>query len=335
MSNTYTSARDHIGLYDQSTKTGRLIGRGKDAIDLLHRMSTNDLKPVEQQPLSGAQTVLTNEKGRIIDLITVLNRGTDSLILTSKDHEENIIKWLDKFTIMDDARFERATEAIAQFLLIGRGAYGMIRDLIGVDPSSIARFHAVNIEIAGVTVLVQKSVRIAESGWTILVDQANAVAVFDALQAQVLELGGAILDDETYDVLRIETGIPAAPNEMNEKHNPLEAALVTAVSFTKGCYIGQEVIARLDSYDKVQRHLLGVRLTENPSSELPLQLFSKEGEAIGEVTSLAFSPGIEAFIGLAYIKSAYSNPGAQYYVKSEKGDITATLEKLPFELELV
>ena len=334
MTNNYAQARERIGLYDQSGKTGRVIGRGKDVIDLLHRMSTNDLKPIEHKPFAGAQTVLTNEKGRIVDLITVLNRGNDALLLTSKDHEETIIKWLDKFTIMDDARFERASEQLSQFLLIGRGAYGFVSELIGIDPSSLARFSAVEVEYFGAKLLVQKSVRIAESGWTFIVDVEKANEIFRQLQEEISLLGGVVLDEETYEALRIETGIPASPNELNEKHNPLEAALVTAVSFTKGCYIGQEVIARLDSYDKVQRHLLGVRLNAMPRAALPIPITLREGEVVGELTSCQFSPGLDCVIGLAYIKTSYSNPGAQFYVNDGDQQLSATLEKLPFELEL-
>ncbi len=331
----YSKARNVIGLYDQTLRSGRVIGHGKDVVDLLHRMSTNDLKPVEQK-MRGAQTVLTTEKGRILDFVTVLNRGEDVLLMTSKDREEPLIAWLDKFTIMDDARFTRATDEIDQYLLIGRAAYQFVKDLLGVDPSTIERFSAMNATFAGAPIQMQKGVRIAESGWVILVDRANADAVRNALDAEVLALGGSVLDDEMFDVLRIESGIPVVPNELNEKHNPLEAGLVSAISFTKGCYIGQEVIARLDSYDKVQRHLMGIILAEDASNVVtPSKLFTAGGDEAGELTSIAFSPGIERMIGLAYIRTTMANAGSELQLVVEEKKLAVTMQKLPFEMELV
>jgi folate-binding protein YgfZ len=330
----YSRARNVIGFYDQTASSGRIVGRGRDAVDLLHRMSTNDLKPVEE-PMHGSQTVLTTEKGRILDLVTVINRGTDTLLLTSKDHEAKLIAWLDKFTIMDDARFTPAANEIDQYLLIGRGAYQFIKDLLGVDPSSIERFSILESVIASKPVLIQKSIRIAESGWIILVDRENGDVVKQALEAEVREMSGSIMDDELFDLLRIESGIPVAPNELNEKHNPLEAALVSAVSFTKGCYIGQEVIARLDSYDKVQRHLMGLILSEDISSRtLPAKLYAG-GEEAGELTSAQFSPALDRMIGLGYVRNAYANAGSELTLVDGDKKIAALMQKLPFEMELV
>ncbi len=333
-SEAYARSKNVIGFYDQSATMGRVIGRGKDAVDLLHRMSTNDLKSVEQK-MHGAQTVLTSEKGRIIDLVTVVNRGEDILLVTSKGHEEKIITWLDKFTIMDDARFSRVTDEVDQCLLIGRGAYQFVKELLGVDPSSIERFSMLDSTIAGVPVQIQKSLRIAESGWLIFAERANGDAVKQALVSHVESVDGSVLTDEMFDVLRIESGIPIAPNELNEKHNPLESALVSAVSFTKGCYIGQEVIARLDSYDKVQRHLMGLVLGEDAGNVVvPVKLFAGTEEA-GELTSVAYSPGLERMIGLGYIRNAYTNAGSELQIVDGDRKIGATMQKLPFEMELV
>jgi folate-binding protein YgfZ len=151
------------------------------------------------------------------------------------------------------------------------------------------------------------------------------------LQSEIENIGGTVIDDATYNILRIEAGIPTAPNELNAKHNPLETTLVQAVSFTKGCYIGQEVIARLDTYDKVQRHLMGVEIGETfNNGSLPVPIANVEGEQIGEITSLAFSPSLKKSIGLAFIKTAFAIPQMNAKIGEEK--IAAKLVKLPFEI---
>ncbi len=150
-------------------------------------------------------------------------------------------------------------------------------------------------------------------------------------------------------MVRIEKGIPKSPRELNKKHNRLETRLLSSVSFTKGCYIGQEVIARLDSYDKVQRHLMGIEFEGMPAdveSELGLlsapahsdgqaafKAKNAAGEEIGELTSYRYSPGREKVIGLAFIRSAHSNPGGQVLVYvSDIIQLPATLVKLPFDV---
>src|SRR5579871_2765275 len=120
------TVRTNVGLFDATNYYGRLFARGKDALDLLNRMSSNDVTPLEKG--SGViQTALLNEKGRFVDLLKVVKDSLgETLIICGKDKEQTIISWLDKFTIMEDARFEKATEKIWQFVLSGPKASELI-----------------------------------------------------------------------------------------------------------------------------------------------------------------------------------------------------------------
>jgi folate-binding protein YgfZ len=170
-----------------------------------------------------------------------------------------------------------------------------------------------------------------ESGWALFTQKPESEAAWSFLQREIEQFGGTVIDDETYNLLRIEAGIPIAPNELNDKHNPLETTLVQAISWTKGCYIGQEVIARLDTYDKVQRHLMGFETSDTfQNGSLPISVANAEGEQIGEITSLEFSPSLQKSIGLAFIKTAFAIPGMD--IKIGKEINPATLVKLPFEI---
>lgn len=292
-------------------------------------MSTNDLEPLIGKPGAGAQTVLTNEKGRIIDYLVVISKGTDALLVTSGGNEEQVIEWLDKFVFMEDAKFAKASDDIAQYLLFGPRALSVVSDLFGEEVLRLENLHFAGRELAGAQVHIQRWHRIVESGWAIYAANENAEAVLVALTDVVTKADGNIVSDETYNTLRIEAGLPEMPTELNQKHNPLETALVQAVSWTKGCYIGQEVIARLDSYDKVQRHMMGIVLDADLKLNGSTALVTNPvGEAIGEVTSAAASPTLGKTIGLAFIKSAFANPDTMVKV----GEKQATLVKLPFEV---
>lgn len=325
----YTKAHHAVGLYDATEHFGRVLASGPDAIDLLHRMSTNDLLPLIGKPGSGSQTVLTTEKGRIIDYLIVLSRGDGALLVTSKGNEERVTEWLDKFVIMEDAKFTKSSDDGVQYLIFGPKALAAMSGLFGEDILRLENLHFTDRKLVGTKVQVQRWHRIIESGWAVYAEKGDAAQVLAALTDAVTAAGGTVITDDTYNVIRIESGLPEMPTELNEKHNPLETTLVQAVSWTKGCYIGQEVIARLDSYDKVQRHLMGVMLTGDAQvNGSPLPVTSASGEVIGEVTSAAMSPSVGKTIGLAFIKTAYANPDTSVKI----GNIEATLVKLPFEV---
>jgi folate-binding protein YgfZ len=325
----YTQAHTAVGLYDASEHFGRVLASGPDAIDLLHRMSTNDLLPLIGNPGVGSQTVLTTEKGRIIDYLVVLSHGESAVLVTSHGNEHRVIEWLEKFVIMEDAKFTNRSGDLVQYLIFGPRALSVMSDLFGAEVTSLENLHFANRQFAGALIQVQRWHRIIESGWAVYAPKAHAEAVLVALTDAIVSAGGAIVTDETYKIIRIEAGLPEMPAELNEKHNPLETTLVQAISWTKGCYIGQEVIARLDSYDKIQRHLMGITFAGDASvNGSPLQVKTAAGEVIGEVTSTAHSPALGKTIGLAFIKTAYANPDTTVTVEATE----ATLVKLPFNV---
>jgi folate-binding protein YgfZ len=316
---SYERVAHHVGLFDASTAFGRVVARGKDAIDLLHRMSTNDLKPLESTTGRAALTVLTNEKARFIDAIKVVrDTGGDTLLLTSGGKEQEVIQWLDRYVIMEDAKFIPATELIAQLLLCGPLATTVLHHFstttIAEDRGSVS-----DISIAGMPATILRAPSLAGSGWFVLMGAQFKEAIWDRLSADVLEMNGSLIDLALFDLLRIENATPIAPNEINDKHNPLETGFATeAVSFTKGCYIGQEVIARLDAQQKVQRHLMRLEIampwadaqSELMNRALPLKLIAPEHVECGELTSYAASPAHQKVIGLGYVRSAFAKDGA-------------------------
>jgi folate-binding protein YgfZ len=145
------------------------------------------------------------------------------------------------------------------------------------------------------------------------------------VRAALLAASAPAGTDELYEVLRIEAGLPRFGVEIGEEYIPLEANLWDDVSFTKGCYIGQEIIARMESRGKQARVLAGLRLAAplDADGERAVRI---DGQPAGQVTSVAYSPALGP-IALAFIKPALANPGA----KATVGGVQALIAELPFE----
>jgi folate-binding protein YgfZ len=137
---------------------------------------------------------------------------------------------------------------------------------------------------------------------------------------------------EAYEAARVEGGFPAWESELSEEVNPLEAGLNASIHWNKGCYIGQEVIARLDTYHKVQRHLVGLRLAGEAAPPLPGSTVLAGGQAAGLLTSVAWSPALGGIIALAYLRTAHAAPGTDVEVQPPAGGDSspATVVSLPF-----
>ena len=129
---------------------------------------------------------------------------------------------------------------------------------------------------------------------------------------------------------RIEQGVPSHGSELTDAYNPLEAGLLKHISFNKGCYIGQEVVTRLDTYDKVQKHLVGISWNDHdvPAANATL---SHDGKKVGTLTSAVVSPRLDHGIGLAYVRKGRSQAVIELTLTLPDGETAARVEPLPFE----
>jgi folate-binding protein YgfZ len=161
-------------------------------------------------------------------------------------------------------------------------------------------------------------------GVRLLLPAANLAAIENFLD----QSGAAQLSDEEYSILRIESGLPAGGAELTEDYTPLETGLAAAISGTKGCYTGQEVIARQVTYDKVAQHLCGLRLTRR--AQPGERLWAPDGSPVGKVTSVATSPRIGE-IALAVVKRPHHEPGSDLWVgEALESAMEGRVVSLPF-----
>jgi hypothetical protein len=322
----YATVKSAIGLLNRSDHS-RIHLKGNDGIDFYHRMSTQDFKNL--QPQAGRQTTLTTDKGRILDVQVVLPQNESTLILANPNSAQTSIAWLKKYIFTDDVTLTDWTSESVQFTLMGIQVEKFLSDFIRQDVTrwNNFQFSSVPIENSDMVILKNKpfgklpifdliaSNSLAEFLWNFLLEKGAAYGL--------LPVGLTV-----YEMLRIESGVPAVGHELTGDYNPLETGLVDTISWTKGCYIGQEVIARLMNYEKITKNLVGLAFGSGNTE--PGQIIVKDGQPVGAITSVTYSLGLNQNIGLGIVRIPENQPGNKVIVRTETNDLEAEVRGLPF-----
>ncbi len=315
----YAAFRVGAALVDRS-HLGRLEQSGADAIDLLHRLSTADIESLAEG--EARQTVLASERGRILDVFTVVRRADRPLLLlTSGAFKDLLLEKIDFYTITEDSTLVDISADTAQFALAGPRSMAVMTELAGRLVASLSPGRHADIEIDGIRVLVIAVSDSVGTRFDLITDTDTAATVWDA----IVRLGAMPAGREATEAYRVEIGLPTAGTEISERVNPLEAGLLDLIDFDKGCYIGQEVIARLDTYDKVQGRLVGIQAKEAISSDDKLQADDRE---VGWIATVARSPAFDGLIGLGYVRNDHSENGT---LLTTNGGTIVTVCDLPMD----
>jgi aminomethyltransferase len=304
---------------DQSA-TGRIWMRGKDRAALLHRLTTNNIEAL--QPGQGVATVFTTPIGRMIDLVSVHALDDALMIVTGPNQGPTVYRHLKQNIFFhDQVTLQAAGNSLARIAVYGPQ---VAQVLTALDLPAALPLHGIaQASWQGNTVLVTAIPPLGGGGAALHLAPEQA----PALQAALTAAGTTPLDPATFAVLRVEQGYPATGNEISTAYIPLEANLWDAISFSKGCYVGQEIIARMESRGRLAKVLRGLRLpttVPTPQPGAPLKL-SADGKEAGDLTSVVTSPRFGR-IGLAYVRSAHCEPGTRLQVEAGDADVCA----LPF-----
>jgi folate-binding protein YgfZ len=325
MVNAYEAARQAVAVADIGD-WGWLVVNGPDRLDFLHRLSTNDLRGL--RPGQGLPTVLTSATGRVIAALWVY-AGEDGLyVRTEPGQARQVSRYLNSMIFFNDHAELPAAPEVQQFALFGPGAGELLGRLAGLPGELVAAPYGWrDAEIAGTAVAIQRGGPLALPDWTVVAPRGQAGAVFQALTAEA-----AVLDAETLAALRVEAGLPAWGHELSDQVTPLETGLSAAISYTKGCYTGQEVIARQTNYDKITRRLAGLILPEGEACAPGLAGAPVSGVAgrPGFIGTVAASPALGRCIALAVVPRDLAVPGSSATIRVGDREITATVAELPF-----
>ena len=296
----YRALTSGVAVLDRSD-VGRLIVTGDDALDLLNRLSTNELATLEIG--AGAATVLTTNKGRIVDLLHVHRDGDRLVVFTSPGNQQRVAEWIDFYTFVEDVTVEDLTQGTAMLSLTGLASTAYLDELTDGQASSLATFDRLSVQVSKVPVDVYRSDFLGTPSFDIAVDAEHK----ERLKTILTDRGAVPVGVDAVEAVRVQRGIPAFGKELTEDYNPHEANLVHHVSFSKGCYIGQEVIARLQTYKKVSKFLVG--LGWDGVGPGPDSFLVHDGKRMGIVTSVARLPHTGGNVGLGYVRKQFVDDG--------------------------
>jgi len=245
-------------------------------------------------------------------VIFVLRRSDHLLLLTGNGNETRVAEWIDFYTIIEDTEVEDVTPATAAISLVGPRAPALVASLAGTAAAPAGNGGASTLALDGVLATAIRR----DMGSIPAFDLITPAAEGSALRDATMDAGACPIGPDAAELARIEQGVPAFGAELSESYNPLEAGLQHLVSYTKGCYVGQEVIARLTTYDKVQKRL--VRLSWPSDAEIGAGAkLVLDGRQAGIVTSGTRDPRSGNGVGLGYVRKALVGAGTQ--LASEAG----------------
>jgi tRNA-modifying protein YgfZ len=294
---------------------GIIQADGQEVLDLIHRLSTNGCLNLQSQ--MGKQTILTNEKGRIIDVITVINRIDHTLILTSPGNEQQVISWLKKYIIMENIRFTIMINDVEMVTIHGPESLDFVSQFIGGDLLTLPMHSAISKSDSNRFAI--RSMPIHELQFLIIDQKENGLLDYFSSQKDIPELFSNDWNRE-----RILAGQGIYSHEWSDAYNPLEAGLLHLIDFKKGCYIGQEVIARLDSYNKVNKRLMGISSQSHFEEH---DLIYVEDEQIGVITSISSLEDMT--IALGYVRSEHTYDKTNIQIQHQGKSLDAVLHVLP------
>jgi tRNA-modifying protein YgfZ len=308
------AAQVGVALYDR-TDWGRILVRGDDRLRFLHNQTTNSFNQL--QAGQGCDTVFVNSTGRTIDLVSAYVLEDAVLLLTSPGYGQRLFAWMDRFIFFaDKVELKDITTTTAAFSLIGPQSQALLEQLGMAMPDQADGGHQL-VSVDGIEIRVAVGSGLASSGYTLILPGDRTAVLWAKLSAA----GAVALGQRVWERLRIEQGRPMPDRELTEEFNPLETGLWQSISLSKGCYIGQETIARLHTYRGVKQQLWGIHMT---AAAEPGTLVMVDSEKIGKLTSCA--PSDRGYLGLAYIRTKAAAAG----LKVQVGDREAKLVAVPF-----
>lgn len=319
----YHAVRREAGLIEGSA-WGAVEVRGADRAAFLHNLLTQDIKSLA--PGAAAEAALVTPAAKWLAHLVVLAETDAHWLIAHRERIDTVLKTLDHYLITEDVTLADRRGSHAALALQGPRSPAILQGLIprqgsgslGEDPEASGR---------GTGRIRQAAYSFTgEPGAMLIVPVEEA----PALRAQCREHGAAPVGWDAAHVLRIEAGIPWDGSDMDESNLLPETGLESrAVSDTKGCYVGQEVIARLRTYGSVSRRLMGL-VCDGTTVPQPKDAISKDGESVGEVTSACLSPALGRPIALGYVKRPHYEAETSATILRGGTAIPARLALLPF-----
>jgi folate-binding protein YgfZ len=343
------------GLLDL-TPRGRILASGTEAVQFLNGLITNDMKTLAENTWMPA--AFPNVQGRLIASVRVTRlpdeqpaltasaqparRATPAtassvfLIDTEAVTHERVLKTIERFTLAGDFRVSDLSSQTAMLSIQGRNAADVVGRVLGEAAAEIAANGAIQVAWArgegkasgewSTALTVIRATHTGAAGFDLMVDAEQAADLWSALH----DAGARPVGYDALEMLRIEAGLPRFGVDMDETNVVTEAALDDAVSYTKGCYVGQEIIARIKYRGHVAKKLSGIAFDRAVAVAAGAAVKSADDKEVGRLTSITYSPQLGRTIALGYLKYDYLAPGTIVKIVSGDEEIEAQVTELPF-----
>ncbi|MBI4051260.1 MAG: aminomethyl transferase family protein [Elusimicrobia bacterium] len=302
---------------------GKVVFKGPDSQKFLNGLLTNDIKNL--QPNQGLPTCLLTPQGKLVAYFWLYRRKEDFIVLHPLQTTAVLLDALSQYTPLSQTVMEDVGETLGAFYSMGPQAGAFLEKLLDLSLPKEGVWCS-EVHWNEVQLYVLSYPAYASDGLLLLFP----ASLSDQLLERVAETGKPydvqMAGPEMLEVLRVESGIPMVGVDTDADTFPLEVNLESAVSFTKGCYLGQEIIARIKNMGHVNRKLVGLKMDEKPT---PGSVVLLEGQPVGKITSVVESSGLKAFLALATVRLECSQPGTVLGVAFEDGKRMAEVVSLP------
>ena len=327
----YSAVRDGgAGLIDLSER-GRLQVSGSEASLFLNGLITNDMKTLAEHYWMPA--VFPNVQGRLLAAVRVIRLSDELekkrpvfLIDTEPASHEVVLKTIGRFTLAGDFHVADLSEATVQLSLQGANAAAIASAVLGPTVQDLGRDGVLEVSSEQAAVTVIRGTHTGADGFDLISETSRAADLWDSL----IKAGAQPVGRDAFEMLRVEAGIAVFGRDMDETNVVTETNLDHAISFTKGCYLGQEIIIRIKHRGHVAKKLTGLLFDEQAPIETGAVITSAEGKEIGRVTSATFSPRLKATIALGYVRYEYLSEDTAVNVQTASGLLPAKVHELPF-----
>jgi len=321
----YAAARDAVAIVDRSYR-GVLEITGKDRKSWLHNLTTNQIKPLS--PGQGNYAFAVNLKGRIQFDMNVLVRPESILLDIDARFLTQAISHFDKYIIIEDVRVENCSDAFVRLGLVGPQASLLLSKLGAATAGNLAVLQSAQLNWQDENILFFRHDFCGLRGFELLLPPHVAPVLWKACVEGVDGLSAVPVGYDAQNIHRIEVGICWPVSEINADVLPAETMqLQRAVSFNKGCYLGQEIVERMHARQVLARRLVAFSVREDCLPPPGAKLTDSTDKTVGNVTSSCQSVSSGQGMGLGYVKSAFVKPGTQLHALWGQNKAVVTIKE--------
>jgi aminomethyltransferase len=316
------AVRERAGVIDRSER-GKIEVTGKDRASFLHGLVSNDVKTLT--PGQGNESAFLDVHGKVTALL-VVHCLADRLVLeTERLLAEPLSSAIDRYLFSERAELEDVSPGWGILTVAGPNARKIVEQTLGAVVPDLSRWHHVVVPWEGAALRVVRTEETGEEGYDVWVEPAGLARLWDGLVAA----GAQPIGREAWDVLRLEAGGVRYGIDVDGSTLILEAPLPDAYSLNKGCYLGQEVVARITYRGHVNRKIVGFRLADPrvPPAGAPVLVGGRE---VGRITSAVVSPALGVALALGFLRREHWEPGTRVEVRDGDELRAAEVAELPF-----